>query len=298
LVVLFLMQFQIDFAQSKTQTFLKPSDTLNNKRLKGVAISEAAIATGALISLNQLWYVDYPQSNLHSINDSEEWLQMDKVGHMFSAYHMGAFGYNALQWSGCSEKSKLVYGSTIGLAFMSVVEVFDGYSAGWGFSWGDMAANASGTALFVSQELIWKEQRITPKFSFHTTSYAPLRPNVLGSSLSEQLLKDYNGQTYWLSANMGSFFKSTKIPKWLNMAVGYGAAGMLTGNAENNAINSSFETKRTRQFYLSLDADLTKINTKSHFLRTFFAVFNTIKIPAPTLEISGLHGIKFHYMYF
>jgi uncharacterized protein YfiM (DUF2279 family) len=298
LVVLFLMQFQIDFAQSKTQTFLKPSDTLNNKRLKGVAISEAAIATGALISLNQLWYVDYPQSNLHSINDSEEWLQMDKVGHMFSAYHMGAFGYNALQWSGCSEKSKLVYGSTIGLAFMSVVEVFDGYSAGWGFSWGDMAANASGTALFVSQELIWKEQRITPKFSFHTTSYAPLRPNVLGSSLSEQLLKDYNGQTYWLSANMGSFFKSTKIPKWLNVAVGYGAAGMLTGNAENNAINFSFETKRTRQFYLSLDADLTKINTKSHFLRTFFAVFNTIKIPAPTLEISGLHGIKFHYMYF
>jgi uncharacterized protein YfiM (DUF2279 family) len=297
LVVLFLMQYQIDIAQSKTQTFLKPTDTLNCKRLKGVAISETVIATGALIGLNQLWYVDYPQSNLHSINDSEEWLQMDKVGHMFSAYHMGAFGYNALQWSGCSEKSKLVYGSTIGLAFMSVVEVFDGYSAGWGFSWGDMAANASGTALFVSQELIWKEQRITPKFSFHTTSYAPLRPNVLGSSLSEQLLKDYNGQTYWLSANMGSFFKSTKIPKWLNVAVGYGAAGMLTGNAENNAINFSFETKRTRQFYLSLDADLTKINTKSHFLRTFFAVFNTIKIPAPTLEISGLHGIKFHYMY-
>ncbi len=298
MVVLFLMQFQIDFAQSKTQTFLKPSDTLNNKRLKGVAISETAIATGALIGLNQLWYADYPQSNLHSINDSEEWLQMDKVGHMFSAYHIGSFGYNALQWSGCSEKYKLVYGSTIGLAFMSVVEVFDGYSAEWGFSWGDMASNASGTALFVSQELIWKEQRITPKFSFHTTSYAPLRPNVLGSSLSEQLLKDYNGQTYWLSANMGSFFKSTKIPKWLNVAVGYGATGMLTGNAENNAINSSFETKRTRQFYLSLDADLTKINTKSHFLRTFFAVFNTIKIPAPTLEISGLHGIKFHYMYF
>jgi hypothetical protein len=223
---------------------------------------------------------------------------MDKVGHMFSAYHMGSFGHNAMKWSGCSEKSKLFYGSTIGFAFMSVVEVFDGYSAEWGFSWADMAANATGTALFVSQELIWKEQRITPKFSFHTTSYAPLRPNVLGSSLSEQLLKDYNGQTYWLSANVGSFFKSNKIPKWLNVAVGYGADGMLTGNAENSSINSSFDTKRTRKFYLSLDADLTKINTKSHFLRTFFAVFNTIKIPAPTLEISGLHEIKFHYLYF
>jgi hypothetical protein len=59
----------------------------------------------------------------------------------------------------------------------------------------DIIANASGTALFV----LWKEQRITPKFSFHTTQYAQYRPNVLGSSLAEQMLKDYNGQTYWLS---------------------------------------------------------------------------------------------------
>jgi hypothetical protein len=53
----------------------------------------------------------------------------------------------------------------------------------------DIIANASGTALFVSQELLWKEQRITPKFSFHTTQYAQYRPNVLGSSLAEQMLR-------------------------------------------------------------------------------------------------------------
>jgi hypothetical protein len=45
-------------------------------------------------------------------------------------------------------------------------------------------------------------KRITPKFSFHTTQYAQYRPNVLGSSLAEQILKDYNGQTYWLSVNL------------------------------------------------------------------------------------------------
>jgi hypothetical protein len=76
---------------------------------------------------------------------------------------------------------------------------------------GDIIANASGTALFVSQELLWKEQRITPKF--HTTQYAQYRPNVLGSSLAEQMLKDYNGQTYWLSVNLHSFYKGSKIPK-------------------------------------------------------------------------------------
>ncbi len=256
------------------------------------------MASGALIGLNQLWYVDYAHSNLHSVNDNDEWLQMDKAGHLFSSYHLGAFGANALQWSGCTKKCQLIYGSTIGLAFMTAVEVFDGYSAEWGFSWGDMAANTTGTALYVSQELIWNEQRIVPKFSFHTTQYASLRPNVLGSSLSEQILKDYNGQTYWLSANVNSFFKSSKVPKWINIAVGYGADGMITGRTENNPLFSSFETKRSRQFYLSFDADLTKIHTKSHFLKTFFAVFNSIKIPAPTLEISGSQGIKFHYLYF
>ena len=297
-IFLLLLQSPFGLAQTNLQSILKPSDTLQPKRLTGVIIAETAMASGALIGLNQLWYVDYAHSNLHSVNDNDEWLQMDKAGHLFSSYHLGAFGANALQWSGCSKKTKLIYGSTIGLAFMTAVEVFDGYSAEWGFSWGDMAANTTGTALYVSQELIWNEQRIVPKFSFHTTQYASLRPNVLGSSLSEQILKDYNGQTYWLSANVNSFFKSSKVPKWINIAVGYGADGMITGRTENNPLFSSFETKRSRQFYLSFDADLTKIHTKSHFLKTFFAVFNSIKIPAPTLEISGSQGIKFHYLYF
>ena len=297
-IFLLLLQSHFGLAQTNLQSFLKPSDTLQPKRITGVIVAQTAMASGALIGLNQLWYADYAQSNLHSVNDNNEWLQMDKAGHLFSSYHLGAFGANALQWSGCTKKCQLIYGSTIGLAFMTAVEVFDGYSAEWGFSWGDMAANTTGTALYVSQELIWNEQRIVPKFSFHTTQYASLRPNVLGSSLSEQILKDYNGQTYWLSANVNSFFKSSKVPKWINIAVGYGADGMITGRTENNPLFSSFETKRSRQFYLSFDADLTKIHTKSHFLKTFFAVFNSIKIPAPTLEISGSQGIKFHYLYF
>jgi hypothetical protein len=81
---------------------------------------------------------------------------------------------------------------------------------------------------------MWKEQRITPKFSFHTTQYAQYRPNVLGSSLAEQMLKDYNGQTYWLSVNTPSI--KAQNPKWLNLAIGYGANGMLTGNGENNGL--------------------------------------------------------------
>lgn len=289
---------QITVAQNSIENFLKPSDTLNKKRLKTLVISEVAIGSATLIGLNQIWYADYPRSNFHFINDNAEWLQMDKVGHVFSSYHLGSFGANALKWSGASRKSQLIYGSTLGLAFMTTVEFFDGYSANWGASLGDVAANISGTALYVSQELLWKEQRIVPKFSFHTTPYSSARPNVLGSSVPEQILKDYNGQTYWLSANIHSFAKSSKIPKWLNVAVGYGAEGMITGNDEFTNMIFLPESERYRQFYLSLDVDLTKIETKSHFVKTILTIFNSIKIPAPTFEIRGSGGTKLHLIYF
>ncbi|APA00979.1 DUF2279 domain-containing protein [Flavobacterium commune] len=285
-------------AQSGIQSFLKPSDTLNIKRQKAVFVSEAAFSAISLVGLNQLWYADYPRSNFHFINDNQEWLQMDKAGHVFSAYHIGRLGSEMLQWSGAGTKQQLIYGSGLGFAFLTAVEVLDGFSSEWGASTGDVIANASGTALYVSQELLWKEQRITPKFSFHTTRFAQYRPEVLGSNFSEQILKDYNGQTYWLSVNFKSFFKEAKIPKILNIAIGYGADRMLTGKDENSVIISDLNQPKSRQFYLSLDLDLTKIETKSHFLKTFFSVFSVLKIPAPTIEYSANEGVRAHLLYF
>lgn len=285
-------------AQSGIESFLKPSDTLNNKRQKAVFVSEAAFSAISLVGLNQLWYADYPKSNFHFVNDNQEWLQMDKAGHVFSSYHLGRLGSEMLQWSGASPKKQLIYGAGLGFTFLTAVEVLDGFSSEWGASTGDVIANATGTALYISQELLWKEQRITPKFSFHATRFANYRPEVLGRSFSEQILKDYNGQTYWLSANLKSFFKGSKIPKILNIAIGYGADGMLVGKGENSVINLDVNQPKSRQFYLSLDLDLTKIETKSHFLKTFFSVFSVLKIPAPTLEYSANEGLRAYVLYF
>ncbi|HLF52727.1 DUF2279 domain-containing protein [Flavobacterium sp.] len=298
LVLFLLTVLNAAFAQNSLENFLKPSDTLNMQRRNAVLISETVLATGTLVGLNQLWYADYPKSDFHFINDNADWNQMDKLGHVFSSYHLGSIGKDALQWSGESRKNQLIYGATLGFVFLSAVEVFDGYSSEWGASMGDVIANASGTALFVSQELLWNEQRIVPKFSFHTTRYASLRPEVLGSSLNEQILKDYNGQTYWLSANMASFFKASKIPKWLNVAVGYGAEGMINGHEESANNPSIPNPKRFRQYYLSLDVDLTRIETKSHLLKTVFSIFNNVKLPAPTVEFTQYNQLKWHFVYF
>jgi hypothetical protein len=294
-IILFVLLPLTAFSQSKLDAFLTPSDSLNRPRLNTIVLSEASIGAITLLGLNQLWYADFERSKFHTINDNSAWLQMDKLGHVFTSYQLGKYGSHLLNWSGVSERDQLFYGATLGFSFLTAVEVLDGYSKEWGFSWGDILANGSGTGLYIGQELLWKEQRIALKYSFHQTKYAKQRPDKLGETYLEQTLKDYNGQTYWLSANLHSFFKESKIPKWLNVAVGYGAEGMLTGtkDVDNQVLTSN---ERYRQYYLSFDINLSKISTNSKLLRSILDVFNMIKIPFPTLEFNK-KGAVFHLFY-
>lgn len=285
------------YSQSHINQFLKPSDSLNTHRRNALVITEASVVGLSLIGLNSLWYNDYPRSKFHTIDDANEWKQMDKIGHVFSTYQLSKAGADLLNWSGVSKNNQLIYGSTLGLAFLTTVEVFDGFSSEWGFSWSDFGANALGTTLYVGQELLWDEQRFVIKYSFHRTNFAPQRPNTLGNGLLEEALKDYNGQTYWLSFNLRSFLKDAKIPEWLNLAFGYGADGMLSSRGES--VDNLFTNQNQyRQFYLSFDVDLTRIKTESHVLKTIFSVLNVIKIPLPTVEFNSQNRPVFRLFYF
>jgi hypothetical protein len=278
-------------------------DSISNKKTKKiiVATSVGIVTTGSLIYLNQLWYSSYSSGNFHFFNDNAEWLQMDKVGHAFTTYNSGRLMMEAMQWAGFSKKQSIFIGGSSGFAYMTAIEIMDGFSGGWGFSWGDMGANFGGSALAISQQYFWNEQRIGLKYSFHQTSYPRYRPSELGSNLQEQFIKDYNGQTYWLSVNIASFLKrETKFPKWINVALGYGAQGMISGSDNYvvvNADGSVIGNARYRKYLLSLDVDLTKIKTRSHFLKGVFNVFNCFKIPFPTIEFNQ-HFTKIHPLYF
>lgn len=286
LVFILVSLFQNSYAQI---------DSLNLKKIRTVIGVEALGYTGSMIGLYQLWYKDVPSSSFHFFNDNKEWNQMDKIGHGVTAYYVGKAGYEVLNWSGVSRKKSIWYGGTLGLFFLTSVEVFDGYSSEWGFSWGDVAVNTAGAGLFIAQQLKWNEQRFLLKYSFHQSDYWQMAPNLLGENLIQNTIKDYNGQTYWLSANVASFLgKDTKFPKWLNFAVGYGSDGLL--GAFNNS--SYPEIKRKRQYYLSLDIDLTRIKTNSKFTNTLLGAFGFIKFPLPTIEFNSSGKPKFYGAYF
>ncbi len=277
------------------------SSTVNRKKLNILLIGGSVAYTGTMVGLYHLWYKDYPQSSFHFVNDNNEWMGIDKLGHATTSYWVGRIGYHSLHWAGVKEKHAVWYGGSLGFFFLTTIEIFDGFSAEWGASSGDLIANAAGAGLFIGQQLGWKEQRFMIKFSYHPTDYAQYRPDVLGETPMERLLKDYNGQTYWLSGNIHSFLpEESRFPRWLNIAFGYGADGMLGGseNLPEYEGRPLPDYKRTSQYYLSLDVDLTRIKTRSAFLKGLFTVLGFIKIPFPTLEYNAEDQFVFHYLYF
>ncbi|MCB8998897.1 MAG: DUF2279 domain-containing protein [Bacteroidales bacterium] len=264
-----------------------------NKKILFISGFTAAYGI-SVIGMNQLWYKNYEHSSFHWIDDSHEWQQMDKAGHSYSAYMSSRIIYNSLHSAGMSNRHALLFSSGAALLGISTVEVFDGFSAGWGASASDLIANTSGIGFFALQEAICKEEKIFPKFSWHSTPYAAMRTDVLGRNSLENILKDYNGQTYWLSFNLKSLSGYSKLPLWLCLSLGYGAEGM-TGGSENPSTLPYYE--RYRQYYLSLDADLSKIPFHNKTLVYIFRKLNFIKVPFPALEFSR-GGFAFRPLYF
>lgn len=307
---IFLLCFSQNIFSQDSIRFLTPSPDFNKSRFVSVVALEVAGYGGSLALLSSAWYNEYNQTSFHFFDDSREWLQVDKAGHITTSWYLGRIGINMMEWSGVEAKKAIWYGTAGSFLYLTGIEMLDGFSDGWGFSWGDFSANVIGTGFIIGQKFLQHSNlnsclirgigAASLKFSFYQTAYPKYRPNLLGTTRLENILKDYNGQSYWLSLNFSSFMKEEiKFPKWLNIAFGYGAEGMISGMPGFVYADSqgTIEFERYRQYYLSLDIDLTRIKTKSHFLKTVFEVISFIKIPAPAFEFSK-KGMKLHPLHY
>lgn len=279
------------------------------KRVRLVAIGNVVGYGSAMIGLYSAWYKDYPQSGFHTFNDWPEWKQVDKVGHLYSAYVESRGSMELWRWTGIDRKKRIWIGGMSGAFYQTVIETLDGFSEQWGWSWADFGANILGSGMLVAQELAWNDQRIKLKFSFHKKNYSDQQlqqrtESLFGRSDAERFLKDYNGQTYWASANIRSFFPKSNIPSWLGVSVGYGAEGLF-GGTENiakdkngNIIFERTDVPRRRQWYIAPDIDLSKIKTNSKALNLFLTFLSAFKFPAPALELNPHSKAKLYFLYF
>ncbi|GIV34027.1 MAG: DUF2279 domain-containing protein [Chitinophagales bacterium] len=292
--------------------------SFSHSRFWGVTGGMLATYGGALGGLSYFWYRDASRSSFHFFNDGREWLGMDKAGHAYAGYFMSRWITGLYRWSGVKQHTALVGGSLSALVLLSSIEILDGFSAKWGFSGWDVLANAGGVLLMAAQELAWKEQRITLKMSSFPQSYPHnlrSRTNYLfGNSFPETVVKDYNALTVWASLNIHAFMKRKRhFPRWLNIAVGYGAEGLLGGFANRwcaqpqslsycaclpeNRIDRS-DVQRYAQFYLSLDVDFTRIKTRRPGVKALLHLLNLIKLPAPAVEFNMRGKVIFHPLFF
>ena len=278
----------------------KDSSGIAHRRITTLAIAGGAVYTGTMIGLYHFKYGDKLQSRFQINTVKNDWrMEMDGTHHILAGYYIGRLGFDVLRCSGISERSSTWIAGLSGLFFLSTQEIMDGFSTKWEASTGDEATNILGSALFISQQLVWHKQKIVAKWSYHSTSFPSYRPDLLGSNFAQRMVKDYNGQTFWLSVNLYSFAgRDSRIPKWLNVAVGLGAAG-ITGpvNTPPSTTESIPYFEKRRLFYIAPDIDLTSIRTHSTALKWLFEAIGFLKFPLPTLEISG-KGIKFHPLFF
>lgn len=306
----------------RVKTFsLAPPASFDKKRFWISAGTGTAVYTGVSVALWNAWYKDYPTSGFQTFNDMPEWLGMDKGGHLFATWMEANFVFHGALWTGMNRRKAMWTGVGVGMGLQATVEVMDGFSEEWGFSWGDIAFNSVGAGAFIAQELAWEEQRIkfkvsatrpdypsTPIFSTdggQQTTLEKRADELYGSTPYEVILKDYNATTYWASVNVSAFLdRKNRFPKWLNLAAGYGA-GNLYGGFENEWSNDDGAIfllddatyPRFRQFFFSPDIDLTKIPTRKRWLKFALGILNVFKVPAPALEFNTMGETRLHFIY-
>lgn len=257
------------------------SDSFPDRRKWLVGGATTVLTAGSLSVLASVWYADYPKSSFHSFDDSREWLQMDKLGHAYTANVLSQAQYQAWKWAGASENSAIWRAGAVSWGYLLGVEILDGFNQEWGFSFSDLAANTAGTGMFMLQQAKWGEQRVQLKFGYRASSFAALRPQTLGSKWSERLLKDYNAQSYWIAAAPTRFMQTDKL-RWLQLAIGYSAHEKLFGNEDHVFWNDQYYTAK-REWAIGLDVDWSQIPIRKPWLRKSIAVLNAVKIPLPSI---------------
>lgn len=292
-ISLFLSSFSGNFENTTS------SDTISKKRILLVASTKISAYAGGVSFLHYIWYRDHLRVPFHFYDDSRGYLQIDKASHFFSTYHISRISYNSFRWSGLNKTSSILLGSATGLLFLTPIEIFDGLYEGWGFSWSDMIANTSGALLFAGQQALFDKQIITLKISYSGSIY-PNYYSKLGVNFADKFMNDYNGHTFWFSANINKVIRNDIFPPWLNISLGYSAEGLL-GEFDNPGFYKGRELpyfSRYRQYLFSFDIDFNEIRTNKTWLKTIFKAANLIKVPFPAIEYNNKHGLKFRPFYF
>ncbi len=208
------------------------------------------------------------RGNFHIENDWAYAMSMDKLGHFMVGGLIAKTMRGAFEWSGMKERAAIWFGALFSIAYMTDIEIEDGFATAWGYSPGDEIANLSGDIFTVAQELWTPLQTVNMKWSYVPTG----DPNHKGD-----FPDDYGGQVFWLSFDVRDYIGNehrNEFTDYINLAVGYGVQKYEDYGPDG----------RIQNIYLGIDFDLRKIipgnSSFMRFVKNFIHTFKIIPTPA------------------
>lgn len=256
----------------------------------GLGVGYAALVIGLHVNQSNAWWRDNTGS-FHFVEDIQYAKGLDKAGHAYSGYAMTSFCSDLLMECGVSYKPAIWYGAGMGLAYMTYVEVQDGFAKDWGFSPTDAASNVLGVGIYLAQQYIPFIQNFTPRWSYIPTNWVG---NNMINKRPKTFIDDYNGTTMWVAMNINNMLPvslESYWPDWMMLSIGYG----IDNYAVDDINGQPLPVKS--KFLIGIDYDWVKIlPDMSGVLNYMKQILNHIRIPGPTLEITST-GVRFGVLY-
>jgi hypothetical protein len=230
---------------------------------------------------NNMWWKG-EKSGFHT-NWTEDWnssLGADKVGHLYFGYSLANIYKHGFQWAGYSKEKSILYSGILTLSYQTFLEIRDGFSREYGFSWGDFGANLLGSMYPFLQSQYSFLETFNFKISFQPSKRFKNNSN-------RYILDDYESTYHWLSIDIDKFFPvkaDNFFTNFINFSIGHSVKGLGPNG------------KREHEFFIGLDWDLEALPGKSPLLIFLKETLNLYHLPAPTIKIYPnvvWYGIKF-----
>ncbi len=274
---------QISKQQPVADTLVLRQSTMDidpGRLAASLAVVGSSIAGVHLIQYNS-WWKDQ-RGDFHLYDDPDYEKNFDKVGHAFGGYVTSFFFDEAYSWAGFSKEQSVFLGAASSLLFELYVEIEDGFARDWGFSQGDMKANMAGSAFYVIRNTI----PIMKNFDYKW-SYIPTPKNPDPNAHQVNIIDDYQGQSYWVTANINGLLPRSMqgvVPEWLNLAFGVGGYSL---DAPTVPGDDPYKDRKVA-YYIGIDYDMEKIIPESSigFLNFIRRGMKYIHFPAPAFRIS------------
>ncbi len=275
ILFILLISSSIAFAQQGD------SSSINYYKLGLVSgITAAGFVYGHIFQQDLWWKGEKSSFHFEWNYDWRYALGADKFGHFFFPYLVTNIYADALEWTGIKRKKSLLYASTLAFIYQTYVEMRDGFSKRWGFSWGDFTANSLGAAY----PLLQNEFPVLKNINFKISYYPSER---FRNNSHKSLIDDYESTYSWVSFNVYNFLPESLqeyFPSFINIAVGHSVKRL------------DFPGSSYHEIYLGLDWNLEALPGDSAFLKKLKKYLNYYHFPAPAVRITpGVvwYGLKF-----